>query len=509
MVDAGQRDVIEFLARGESYGRPGETPQRIDTHISVVFLVGDRVYKLKRAIQFSFVDYRELSARERFCRAELALNRRTAPALYLAVRAITRTAQGGLEWDGEGPAVDWVVEMRRFRESDLFDRLAQAGRLDIRMMAKLADAIAAFHAAAERADAYGGSASLRDVIDDNHRYLLDGSPPLAREAVDALHAASNAALERAGGLLDARRAAGKVRRCHGDLHLRNICLFEGEPTLFDCIEFSDEIACIDVLYDIAFLLMDLVHRGLWPLASAVFNRYLDRTQEQAGLAALPLLLSMRAAVRAKVAVASLAVDAPNASREAEAYLRLAGDLLRPAVPRLIAVGGFSGSGKSTLAAALAPDFTPAPGARVIRSDVMRKTLMNVPPETRLTASAYGAAVNERVYRELRAQAVAAVTAGYSAIVDATFIDAAQRADIEAAAGEAAVPFVGLWLDAPDSVLIGRIEARRGDASDADRMVLLRQLAADTGAIGWRRVDVGGSAAAALGAAQEALAGIRA
>ncbi len=505
MQDDDQRAVIAFLERGESYGRSAATPRRIDTHISVVFLVDDRVFKLKRAVQFSFVDYRALAARERFCRAELALNRRTAPGLYLGVRAISRDKTGALQWGEDGTVLDWVVEMRRFEESDLFDRMAQAGRLDAGLMRKLADAIAAFHAQAEPTPRFGSAAAMRTIIDDNHRYLEAGAPPLAREAVEDLRVASLAALGRVGALLDARRDAGQVRRCHGDLHLRNICLFAGEPTLFDCIEFSDEVACIDVLYDLAFLLMDLEHRGLRPLASVVFNRYLDRTQEEDGLATLPLLMSIRAAIRAKVALASLEAGAGTDAGEARAYLDLARALLRPARSRLIAVGGLSGTGKSTLAAGLAPDLVPAPGARVIRSDVLRKTLMQVAPETRLPPSAYTAEVNALVYDALRQRAVDALAAGYSAVVDATFIDDHQRADIAAAAAEAGAPFAGLWLEAPQSVLAGRIDARSGDASDADRAVLMRQLTAETGMIAWPRVDVGGTPAAARAAARAALA----
>jgi uncharacterized protein len=508
MAESDQHDVIEFLSKGASYGRPGEVPQRVDTHISRVFLVGDRVYKLKRAIRYSFLDYTSLAEREHYCRVELALNRRTAPALYRAVRAITRRPDAALEWDGTGPAVDFVVEMRRFGERDLFDRMARDGRLDAALMMKLADAIAAFHAEAEPVAGFGGRKALRDVISDNHQYLVSGSPPLDRAAVDALFTASLTALGRVGDLLDARRAEGKVRRCHGDLHLRNICLFDGEPTLFDCIEFSDEIACIDVLYDVAFLLMDLEHRGLRGLANVVFNRYLDRAPELSGLRALPVLLSMRAGIRAKVAVASLTMGASNAASEAGAYLALARDLLEPATPRLVAVGGLSGSGKSTVAAGLAPDFAPAPGARVLRSDVVRKTLMKVAPETRLPPAAYSAEMNARVYGELRAQALGTLAAGYCAIVDATFIDETQRADIAAAANEAGVQFAGLWLAAPDAVLIGRIERRRGDASDADRAVLIRQLTADTGAMSWSRVDAAGGSAASLAAARAALARIK-
>jgi len=179
MAESGQDEVIEFLSRGSSYGAPSETPQRVDTHISHVFLIGDRVFKVKRAVRFSFVDYSSLAARERFCRTELALNRRTAPGLYRAVRAITRRRDGALEWDGSGPAVDFVVEMRRFDARDLFDRMAQENRLDRALVVKLADAIAAFHAAAETAPSFGGSDSLRDVVADNHRYLTAAAPPHA------------------------------------------------------------------------------------------------------------------------------------------------------------------------------------------------------------------------------------------------------------------------------------------------------------------------------------------
>ena len=507
MAEGEQDEVIAFLSRGSSYGASGEAPRRVDTHISHVFLTRDRVFKLKRAVRFSFVDATSLAARERFCRAELVLNRRTAPALYLAVRAITRRPDGALEWDGAGPAVDFVVEMRRFDDEDLFDRMAREGRLDRALVVRLADAIAAFHAAAEPAPGFGGSAALRDVVADNHCYLARAAPALDPRAVDAFFAESERALDRVGGLLDARRADGKVKRCHGDLHLRNICLYDGEPTLFDCIEFSDEIASIDVLYDLAFLLMDLEHRGLRALGNAVFNRYLDRAPDEAGLAALPLMLSIRAGVRAKVAVAGSSPDAAQAE-EAGAYLALARDLLRAQPPRLIAVGGLSGSGKSSVAAGLAPGFAPAPGARLLRSDVLRKTLMGVAPEERLPAEAYSAAVNARVYAALRTRAMTTIASGYTAIVDATFIDEAQRQDIEAASREAGAPFEGLWLAAPDSVLLQRVEARRGDASDADRAVLTRQLSAATGTMSWAQVDASGNLDQSVAAAARALQSVR-
>jgi hypothetical protein len=500
-----QSHAIDFLSRGASFGLPDATPRRIDTHISMVFLVGDRVFKMKRALKLSFIDYSTLAERERFCRAEFELNRRTAPGLYRAVRRLTRAPNGGLEWDGDGTLIEPVLEMARFGDDALFDHLAAAGKLTPALMVQLGDIIAEFHASAEITPSFGGGAGIAAVIADDHANLRTGCPPLDPEAVDALRIAEEGALAEQKALLDARQREGMVRRCHGDLHLRNICLFEGRPTLFDCIEFSDEIACIDTLFDLAFLLMDLEHRGLRGLGNILFNRYLDRSGAASGLAALPLFLSVRAGIRAKVAVAALKVQ-KDAPEQARAYLDLAVRLLQPSPPRLVAIGGLSGSGKSTVAAGLAGDFAPAPGARHLRSDVLRKTMMDVAPETRLPPSAYTHAVSERVYRVAREQAAAALAAGYSAIVDATFIDAGERAAIAAVASDAGASFTGLWLTAPDDVLIDRVARRRGDSSDADRAVLEQQLKADLGAMSWRKVDVSGDAAAALDAARAALSG---
>ena len=498
-----QSQAIEFMSRGASFGLPQEKPRRIDTHISIVFLVGDRVFKMKRAVKLSFLDYSTLAERERFCRAEFDLNRRTAPALYRGVRKLTRAPGGGIEWDGQGALVEPVLEMTRFGDDALFDHLAIAGKLTPVLMVQLGDIIADFHANAETTPAFGGSAGLGSVIADNHANLLAGSPPLDRDTVDALRRAAEHALAQHKPLLDARQGQGKVRRCHGDLHLRNICLFEDRPTLFDCIEFSDDIACIDTLFDFAFLLMDIEHRGLRGLGNILFNRYLDRSGDGAGLAALPLFLSVRASIRAKVAVAALKVQ-KDAAEQAKAYLDLAARLLEPSKPQLIAIGGLSGSGKSTVAAGLAGAFAPAPGARHLRSDVLRKVMMKVAPETKLPPSAYTDDVSAEVYRTMREQASAALATGYSAIVDATFIDAGERSAIAEVAARAGVPFIGLWLTAPDTVLLDRVAKRRGDSSDADRAVLEQQLKADLSAMNWRKVDVSGDAAAALAAARAAV-----
>ena len=499
-----QQDVIAFLSDGVSYGRPGTAVERIDTHISIVFLIADRVYKLKRAVSFSYLDYSTTALRERFCKAELELNRRTAPAIYLRVRAIGRGAHGDLIFD-DGAIVDWVLEMRRFSQSDLFDNLANARKLTPQLMRDLTDVIAEFHGTAEITSDYGGSAGIGETVAGNNINLLRSCPPLNEHEVRQLYASSVGRVSAIGKLLDARRDAGKVRRCHGDLHLRNVCLFDGRPTPFDCIEFSDTLSCIDVLYDLAFLLMDLIHRGASDLASIVFNRYLDLTADVEGLATLPLFMSVRAAVRAHV-LASLDRQDPSrqAGGDARSYLSLASILLHPHPPRLIAIGGLSGVGKSTVALALAPDLLPSPGARVIRSDVVRKRLFEVMPETRLPSSAYEAATTERVYQALQIQATASLAAGYTAIVDATFLKAEERRGIAALAELHGVPFVGLWLEAPAAVLAARIGARGRDASDADTLVLQQQLKADTGAIVWHRLNAGCDTAATLEAIRAVL-----
>jgi len=500
-----QSEVIDFLSDARSYGAAGAVEQ-ITTHCSIVFLVGERAYKLKRAVRFSYLDYSTVALREKFCRAELALNRRTAPELYLAVRAVTRRTDCGLAFDGEGPVVDWVLEMRRFDQATLFDRLAEAHRLTPALMRDLADRIAAFHRGAAIVGDRGGRAQIATTIATNDDNLRLAAPPFDRGMIDQLRALSTARLDALGNLLDDRRDRGLVRRCHGDLHLRNICLFEGRPTLFDGIEFNDDFAAIDVLYDLAFLLMDLLHRRLEDRASLVFNRYLDRSGDVAGLPAMPLFLSARAAVRAHVLGTLLRSDANAANygetaEAARSYLALALALLQPHAPRLIAVGGLSGSGKSTVAQALAPGLRPAPGARVIRSDTLRKRLLGVDPETRLPRESYNLAASERVYAALLAEAKTALGAGYCVVADATFLRDEERQAIAAVARAGGAPITGLWLEAPSEALAQRLAARRGDASDADRAVLEKQLGIATGAIEWERVDASKDAAETIAAAQ--------
>jgi predicted kinase len=374
------------------------------------------------------------------------------------------------------------------------------------LMRELADRIAAFHRDAEREYALDSRAVLLDVLQANTRNLKSfGADVFDPAVVGALDTAALAAFETHRPLFDRRQAAGKIRSCHGDLHLRNICLIDGRPTLFDCLEFSPAFSRIDILYDLAFLLMDLLHRGVDVFASTVFNRYLDRLDDIDGLAALPLFLSTRAAIRAHVTAASAANQRDDERRrflaDAARYLTEAIELLRPRQARLIAIGGLSGTGKSTLAAGLAPDLGSPPGARVLRTDMIRKHLLDTHPETRLPAEAYHPDITRRVYRHLQETAAATLATGVPVIVDAVFATPAEREAIEAVARAAGVTFTGLWLSAPSKTLADRIEARRGDASDADVAVLSRQLTYDLGRIDWSILDAGGPSATCLAAAR--------
>ncbi len=396
-----QSSTIAFLADPKTHGASPIDTVKIETHISLVVLVGNRAFKLKRAIRLPYLDFSTADLRLSACLREVELNKRTAPAIYRAVRRVTLEVDGSLAFDGQGPLVDAVVEMIRFDERTLFDRLATEGMLTNPILAETARMIARFHAGAAVDHSRRGSAIIDGVISINEQAFAT-TRLFSSDAVASLDRSFRGALNSHLKLLDAREKAGKVRRCHGDLHLRNICLLDGAPTLFDCIEFNEEIATIDVLYDLAFLVMDLWHLGDKPGANLILNRYLDESDENDGVPLLPLFMALRSDIRAHVIATHSEEenkrDRAKLAEQAKTYFDLSKELLVPTPARLIAIGGLSGTGKSTLAAAIADRIGPPPGARVLSSDRIRKRLHGVRAETRLPPEAYGAEISERVLR---------------------------------------------------------------------------------------------------------------
>ena len=343
-----------------------------------------RAYKIKRAVKYPFLDFSTLENRHRALVNELAINRRTAPQLYLDVIPITVGESGEFRLGGEGDAIEWALVMRRFDQAKLYDRMAEEGRLPLSVMPQLAQVIADFHRGANRFLAPETSvAALLAVLKDNETALAGEKDACPADALATVNRGSREALAALALLLQARASGGYVRHCHGDLHLRNIVEIDGAPVLFDAIEFDDAIATVDVLYDLAFLLMDLGARGLRAHANAVLNAYLEASGDTGnliGLAALPLFLSTRAMIRAKVELLRASLDPVSreeARRRATSYVLLARDYLERQRPQLIAIGGLSGSGKSSVAQALAPHLGVFPGAVHVRSDVERKRLFGV------------------------------------------------------------------------------------------------------------------------------------
>lgn len=491
---SNQKDVLAFL-RSEAAWPAGAGPvSTVETHGAIVFLAGADALKVKRAVKLPYLDFSTLEQRRHFCRREIEINGRFAPEIYRGLVAITREADGRLTIEGQGEPVDYAVRMARFDERDLLSEVVRGGRMTHKLAQDLADAVSEAHAGAKitlRSEDPGPSlveriAAALETCED--ALVKDAAQQFRRLTVAALHRSEAIRLERA--------RSGHVRRCHGDLHLGNIVLWRGKPTLFDAIEFDEDIATIDTLDDLAFLLMDLDRKGARSAANVVLNRYVWRSGDISdlhGLRALPLFLGVRAAIRAMVALDRARTahgDQAAAIPSVLKSLAQADRDLAPPEPCLIAIGGFSGTGKSLLAAALAPDLGASPGAIVLRTDLERKWLAKVEPEVRLPRESYTSRSAEAVYQRLKDRGRAALAAGHSVIMDAVFDHVANRDEVEAIARDVGCRFHGFWLEAAPDVLRKRVADRRRDASDATPEVVDLQLRRDPGPIRWVRLDAG-------------------
>jgi aminoglycoside phosphotransferase family enzyme/predicted kinase len=474
LMDA-QSEVGDFLATPAAYPGAPAVVERLETHGAMVFLAGPDAYKIKRAVRYSYMDVSTLERRRAAIEREFEVNRPHAPQID---------------------------------QADLLSAVADRDALSPALARELADAVLESHRRAPRRFEAGADARIEKIARDLASSLatLDAHLPTFRSVAFATAAAAQ--IDRARDCLRRRGAAGLVARCHGDLHLGNIVLWNGAPTLFDAIEFDETLATIDTFYDLAFLLMDLDHRRHRATANIVLNRYLARSLlplDIDGLAALPLCLGLRSAVRGLV-TGQRALLQPSSSPQratdlaaARSNLEDAMRYLAPPPPCLVAIGGFSGTGKSTLAAALAPVLDPAPGAVHIRSDVERKAFFGVAETDRLPPESYTNQSAVTIYGRILAKASGVLAAGHSAIIDAVFSSAEEREAVEAVAAAAGVPFTGIWLSAPRATMLARVDARRDDASDATAAIVDLQLKRGGVATHWHQVDAGGAVAATLAA----------
>ncbi|MGE4043977.1 MAG: AAA family ATPase [Acetobacteraceae bacterium] len=479
-IPAAQAEVAAFL-RGLAKADP------VETHISLVYLGRDTVWKLKKAVRLSFLDFTRPEDRRRFADREFALNAAAAPGLYRDVVPVVRRPDGSLDLGGpsDAPVLDWVVRMARVPADDFLDEVARLGGLTPQRLDAVADAVAAYHNGLPPLTGY--QPDMARTATGNARAACEAGLP--DERVLGWESAILAGLARRDAWLRARAAAGFVRRGHGDLHLGNLCLWQGRPVPFDALEFDEDLATTDLAYDLAFLLMDLDLRVDRAAANRVMNRYVARTGDAALVCGLPVFLSMRAMIRAHV-------QARMGKQEAAIrYLDAAEAYLRPSSSVVAAIGGLPGTGKSTLARALAPSLGAAPGALILRSDESRKRRFGVAPEQRLPQNAYTPEISNAVFADLAALTRQAAAGGHCVIADATFIDPAHRRMLSEAAAQAGVPFVGLWLQAPLAELEQRIRTRTGDASDATVEVLRAAARNDPGAGGWLAVPATDAAAA--------------
>jgi aminoglycoside phosphotransferase family enzyme/predicted kinase len=496
-----QADVLTFLMAPGTY--PVREPvTHITTHGAHVFLCGDVALKIKRAVRYDYMDLSTPELRHAMVERELDLNRPTAPDIYRDVVPITREADGTLHMDGHGPAVEWVLRMNRFPAECEMTAIAARGGLTDAVASSLGRAIHAFHQGCPtRAEA--GDRLIGDILDELERVLVPLEGTLGSADLAEFLDVARARLAQLAAVLRERAISGHVRRVHGDLHLGNLLLIDGHPVLFDALEFDDRLATCDVLYDLGFLLMDLCHQSFAHQANAALNTYLLAAAgaEDRGMAALPLFMAVRAAIRAMVVLQTdVVAEKPGASSaEARLYLSLACGLLRARKPVLIAVGGASGTGKTTLASDLAARIATCPGAVHLRTDTERKQPVGT------TVVSYAPDARAAIYRRLLDRAENLLAAGGSVILDGTFLDERQRQAAEELATSAGVPFRGVWLMAPPAILIGRVSRRHGDASDADATVVQAQIADvawDGGPAGsmWMTIDASGTPDATRAAA---------
>jgi aminoglycoside phosphotransferase family enzyme/predicted kinase len=485
-VDRGLPPLILALLAPERFPHPAQHIAVVETHVSWVLLAGEFAYKIKKPVKLPFLDYSTLELRRRYCEAELRLNRRFAPDLYIAVQPITGSPEKP-RLDAQGEPIEFAVKMRRFAAPGQLDRLCAGGRLEADHVSALADAVAAFHTAAATAPTasrFGLPEQVRAAALENFdelAVLLSDSAD--RALLERLQAWTQGQFVRLAPCFVARHAAGKIRECHGDLHLGNLVLIDGRVTLFDGIEFNEDFRWIDVASEIAFTYIDLLEHRQPGLASWFVSEWLTCSGDYEAIAVLRFYAVYRALVRAKVAaIRARQVQDDGSLRTARDYLTLAEELIAPAALRLIITHGLSGSGKTK--ASMRQVLADAHGTLLrVRSDVERKRLFglaaNADSDASLDDGIYSAKASQRTYLRLQQVTETLLIAGWSVVVDAAFLKKADRAVFRQIANQAGAAFFILSPRATLEQLGERIATRRAkhrDASEATPEVLKKQMA---------------------------------
>ena len=476
-----QRRLVTALLDSRRYPHPAKTVRLIETHISWVLLAGRYAYKIKKALDLGFLNFTSLESRRFCCAEEIRLNRRLAPKIYIEVISIGGSPEKPAL--GAQPAIEHAVRMRRFASTKLMDRLLVRDKILPRHIDSLAATIAHFHnvlSAAETGSAFGSAAAIHASALQNFEQLQPLlKQPADLDALAALRRTTEVAYTACEKRFTERRAQGRIRECHGDLHLGNIALIGDEPIPFDGIEFSPALRWIDVMDEVAFTVMDLLHRGRPEFAYRFLNAYLEATGDYGGVSVLRFYVAYRAAVRAKVsAIRALQPgeskrDALAALANCHSYLELGESYLTQRQPSLTITHGLPGSGKTTFAQAALEQRQ----AIRIRSDVERKRLFGLSPladSSHTDNDIYSADATRRTYARLHQLARELLAAGFPVIVDAAFLKQEERKQFRELAQELAVPFTIASLQASKATLSARITQRRkeaGDASEADIAVL--------------------------------------
>ncbi len=476
--------LINSLLRPELYQPKVKECRLIETHISWVILAGQFAYKIKKSINLGFLDFSSLEKRLFYCNEELRLNKRLAPSIYLEVLPITGTVECP-QWSGEGEAIEYAVKMRAFSQQAQLDRVLVGGGLLPEQIDILAKHIAGFHQQTEVAGTgspYGEPEAILNPIEENFKQIRQHfTKEKAVEILTELEDWSRRNFAALQPAFLARKSACFVRECHGDMHLRNIAWVDDAPLVFDCIDFNPFLRWIDVMSDVAFLVMDLMDRKQTVLAQRFLNDYLEQTGDYGGMGVLRFYLVYRAMVRAKIDAIRAAQEGIGRKEQLTAeqdffsYLELASSYIKPARPSLIITRGLSASGKSTVSRSLLERI----GAVRIRSDVERKRLFGLAAGdhggSAVAKHIYSWQATERTYGKLAELAGKILDAGYPVIVDAVFLQQGERQCFQTLAKSRRIPFMILECRAGLELLRRRIGQRRNDVSDADLQVLEKQI----------------------------------